>query len=727
MQNVDDPKGINISQDREDTRNELGDIVVSWTKPPTLMDMKKDLEDARQFQQVEVGKIKNWLDHYHMTGNAKPKTKEGFSKIAPKLVRKHAEWRYSALSEPFLSTDNIFTAEPVTYEDIKASEQNMLLLNHQFNKKINKNAFIDEYVRAAVDEGTVITKTSWKYKDKQVIDKLPELTYIENPSFAQVISEALEVQATNPAQYEQEIPYDIKQAVIKSQEFGVPVEAVRTGNTVEVPRTVIIANHPELEICNAENFYIDPTCNGDIDKANFATHSFESNKATLQLQPNRYFNLNNINSDSNSVLGEPDHAVSGGSADFNFKDEARKKFVVYEYWAFIDVEGDGVLVPIVAAWVGNTIVRMELNPFPDEKLPFDITQYMPVRKSVYGEPDGELLMDNQAVIGAVTRGMIDVMARGANGQVGTANGWLDAVNKKKFKEGSDYEYNPTMNPLEGIYMHKYDDIPSSAQYMMELQNNEAQSMTGIVAFGSGGLSGNALGDTATGVRGTLDAASKRELGILRRLAAGIVRIGIKITSMNGEFVSEVETIRVTNTQFVPVRKDELRGDFDIKLSVSTAEEDNAKAEEISFQLQTMGPNLDFNITKQLMAKQFALRKMPDLAKQILDYEPEPDPLEVAIKEAELEKLKAHTAYFLSQTNEKDAEALLDQTKVGTEIAKAANLEADTDLKSLEFVETEQGVTHERNIEKIQSQAEGNAALEIVKSKVTPKSTPTKGK
>jgi hypothetical protein len=37
----------------------------------------------------------------------------------------------------------------------------------------------------------------------------------------------------------------------------------------------------------------------------------------------------------------------------------------------------------------------------DKKLPFISVQYLPTRKSIYGEPDGALLEDNQKIIGAV--------------------------------------------------------------------------------------------------------------------------------------------------------------------------------------------------------------------------------------------------------------------------------------------------------------------------------------
>ncbi|MFP3693873.1 hypothetical protein, partial [Burkholderia sp. SIMBA_048] len=75
---------------------------------------------------------------------------------------------------------------------------------------------------------------------------------------------------------------------------------------------------------------------------------------------------------------------------------------------------------IVATWIGDTLIRMEKNPFPDQKLPFIIIPYLPVKREAFGEPDAELLEDNQKILGAVTRGMIDLLGRSANGQQGFA-------------------------------------------------------------------------------------------------------------------------------------------------------------------------------------------------------------------------------------------------------------------------------------------------------------------
>lgn len=365
-----------------------------------------------------------------------------------------------------------------------------------------------------------------------------------------------------------------------------------------------------------------------------------------------------------------------------------------------------MLVPFVAAWVGNVLIRMELNPFPDKCLPFVVVSYLPKRKSTHGEPDGALLEENQKVIGAVTRGMIDIMGKSANGQTGMQKGLLDHTNRRKFDAGQDYEFNPNVtDPRMGIFMHTYPEIPQSAQFMLQQQNQEAESLTGVKAFNEG-ISGASLGDVAAGIRGALDASSKRELGILRRLSDGVVQIGRKFIAMNAVWLSPKEIIRITNEQFVVVRRDDLAGDIDLKLSISTAEEDNNKAQQLAFMLQTMGNNMDPAMSRMILADIAKLRKMPDLAKRIESYQPQPDPMMQRKLQAEIALLEAEVAKI-------QADAVLSQAKTQTEGAKAGNLAANTDKMNLDFVEQESGVTQERNKELHGEQARSQMALKAM--------------
>lgn len=695
---------MEISEE-EHTEIDSKKSLTDWANEPTIRDLKQDFEDAASDKDTHVSKVNGWLDNLNVTGSARISTPKGRSELVPKVIRKQAEWRYAALSEPFLSTEDIFNVSPVTFEDVKAAEQNQLVLNNQFNTKIDKIGFIDEYVRTAVDEGTVVVRVGWDFEEEEVTKQEPIVEYISNPDTAPMHNQLHMMMTEDPQKFNQEIPPQLQEAHRITMESGIPTEA-RVIGFEEVTELVTTKNQPTVEIVDYRNLTIDPSCLGNLDKAKFIVFSFETSLSDLEAA-GKYTNLKEINIDNNSILGDPDH-TSKDDSSFNFNDKPRKKFVAYEYWGFWDINNTGLIKPIVATWVGDVLIRLEEIPFPDKKLPFVKVQYLPVRKSNYGEPDGALLEDNQKIVGAVTRGMIDTMGRSANGQTGTRMDALDITNKRKFERGEDYEYNSTVDPRLAFHMHTYPEIPQSAQYMLNLQNNDAEGLTGVKAFATTGLTGEALGGTATGARGVLDAASKRELGILRRLKAGIVQIGYKVISMNSAWLDEEEVIRITNDEFVTVRKDDLAGKFDLKLDISTAEEDTAKAEELSFMLQTMGNSLPFELTQQLLVAQAKLRKMPKLAKDLENYKPQPDPIAQEKAQLELELLKAQIAKEYSIVKENEAEAALD-------FARTRQTSSDADLKDLDFVEQESGTKQERDLEKQGAQARANAQLELVKA------------
>ena len=684
--------------------------LTKWANEPTVADLKQDYIDSSSDRSTHVTKVNTWLDNLQVKGSAVVKSKAGSSTLVPKLIRKQAEWRYASLSEPFLSTDDVFNVSPITYEDSQAAVQNQLIINNQFNTKLDKVKFIDEYVRTAVDEGTVIVRVGWEFREEEQEVEVESWDFqpTNDPAAIQQLQEAIQVSQNDPEGFAQQVPPEMQQAVQMTMQSGSPVMPVKVVNTET--QMVTVANHPTATVCHYKNVTLDPTCMGDVSKANFAIFSFDTSLSELE-RDGKYKNLDYINSTAESAATTADDVSLNGGSSFIFSDKARQKITAYEYWGFRDIHNDGTLYPIVATYVGDVMIRMELNPFPDKQLPFIVVQYLPVRHSIYGEPDGELLLENQKIIGAVTRGMIDVMGRSANGQMGTRKDALDVTNKRKFVNGGDYEFNSQVDPRQAFYMHTYPEIPQSASLMLQLQNNDAESLTGIKAF-TNGITGQALGSTATAVRSALDATSKRELGILRRLAEGIKQIARKFISMNAIFLSEEEVVRITNEEFVAIRRDDLAGKFDLTLTISTAEADNQKAEELSFMLQTMGNNVDSEFSRIILAEIAKLRKMPDLAKKIISYQPQPDPVQQEMQMMQLEMLKAQVQVESAKAMEAQANAQLAQAKAQKEMAMAQNLSSDTDLKNLDYVEQESGTKQERDLQKMGAQAKGNIALKV---------------
>lgn len=679
--------------------------LTDWKKEPSIQLLKGDLESAKPAHDAIMAQIREWNDLMEVKGKAKPPKVKGRSQVQPRLVRRQAEWRYAPLSEPFLSSNKLFKVTPVTFEDELAARQNELVLNYQFRTQLNKVKLVDDYVHSVVDDGTGIARIGWERKTVKIKTETPvfQLYPIENQEQADVLQQALQLQAENPREYDETMPEDIKEAVNYFNETGEATYAIQTGVTeVEVEKALV--NRPTVEMLNPNNVVIDPSCNGDLDKALYAVISFETCKADLMKNKDRYHNLDKIDWESSSPMTDPDHE-SKTPSDFQFKDALRKKVVAYEYWGFYDINDDGSLEPIVATWIGSTLIRMEKNPFPDGKLPLVVVPYMPRKRELFGEADAELLGDNQAILGATMRGMIDLLGRSANGQRGYPKGMLDTLNRRRYDDGQDYEYNPMQgNPSQAIMEHKFPELPQSAIVMTQMQNQEAESLTGVKAF-SGGVTGSAYGDVAAGIRGALDAASKREMAILRRLAKGMADIGTKICAMNAVFLSEKEVVRITNEQYVEINREDLKGNFDIEVDINTAEIDNQKSQDLSFMVQTLGNTVDQTITLSLVAKIAELKRMPDLAHELRTWQPQPDPMEEQLKQLAIQKAQLENEEL--------------QSKIALNMAKAKEAASAGDLKDLDYLEQESGTKHARDMEKQKAQSQGNQNLQITKALTTP--------
>jgi hypothetical protein len=677
--------------------------LTNWKKEPTVRMLKLDLEAAKPFRDTHVSEVQRW-DTARSGGKPVPK-RRGRSVIRPKLVRRQAEWRYSALSEPFLSSENIFEVNPRTFEDTDAAVQHTILLNWQMRTKIDLVRFVGEAVRTFVDEGTLILRPGWRREIKQVQVERPVYQYMQVMEGSQeegFLKEALALRDTDPFRYEQ-LPEELLESINYGEQNGVTAWAVPTGQTQTVTEDKIIKNEPTLDIVDYRNIYIDPSCGNDPERASFIVYSFETSKAEL-LRDKRYKGLNAVNYGNADLLSDTDHGTETPQ-DFNFSDEPRKRIIAYEYWGMYDIDGTGELVPIVATWIGDQMIRLERNPYPDKKIPFIFESYSPRKRNVYGEPDAEMLEDSQAISGALTRGMIDLMGRSANSQQGIQKGMLDVTNRRRYQSGEDYEFNPNSHPSQGIINHMYPEIPQSALTLLQMQNYDAEALSGIKAF-SGGLSGENYGKVAAGIQGLVDATSKREMDILRRMAECFKRAGAKIISMNQVFLSDKEVVRVTNNKFIEVRRDDLEGQFDLILDISTPETDERKAQDLAFILQTVGPDMDFPFRKIILSKIAKLRKMPDLEQEIKMYEPQPDPIEQARRQLEVSQLE------------------LENTKIQAQIAeiqaKTEKLNAEADSIDVDTENNISGATHAQDMERQTEQSRGNQDLAITRALTTPR-------
>ena len=616
-------------------------------KSELLNKLKSDMKAADILRLEWFNKISDYRNQTF--GRPYGNEVKGKSQIVSQDIRKQLEWMIPSLADPFLSSPDIIKCNPITWEDVPSARQNELLLNTQFCRKFPRYNFLMKSLKVLAMEGTLVVQTGWDYEDEEV-EEMVETVVIDPESGEEMIIMA-------------------KQKVTKVKK-----------------------NQPTAVVCRNEDIYIDPTCMDNMDKCQFVIHRYETDLSSLRAD-GRYKNLDQVEKyegqNRDNGYYPQDHTY------FTFEDKARKKMVMYEYWGNYDVNEDGIAEPIVCSWIGNTVVRLQSNPYPDKKPPFIVVPFNAVPFQIYGDSLASVIGDNQKVKTAIIRGVIDNMAQSNNGQVGMKKGSLDIANRKKFLQGNNFEYNGDKGDF---WQGSYNQIPGSAFDVMTLMNNEIESQTGVKSF-SGGITGNALGSSATGARGALDATATRRISLVRNIAENLIKpLMRKWMSYNAEFLEAEEIVRITNEEFIPIKRDDLTGNIDIDISISTAEDNNAKSQELSFLLQTLGNTMPFEMTQMIIAEIAKLSRMPDLEKRIRDFKQEPDPAAQQMQQAEMErlalenqKLQSEIARNNARAGEDEIDIQLKMQKAQVEAAKARKLGSEADMTDLDFLLKNDGI------------------------------------
>ena len=626
-----------------------------------LADLKADLKFA-EIKKRELDTIQNT---YRNEYNGKPYGNEvkGKSQIISRDIKRQSEWQHASIIDPFVSTSDIIKCSPITWEDRPAARQNELILNTQFCRQFDRYNFMTKALKVLDREGTLIVQTGWDYEDKE--------EEVDEPVYG----------------------------------FNFSTGAHEPVGTKKVKQTVIVRNQPTARVHRNEDVYIDPTCKDNMHECQFVIVRYESNLSMLR-QDGRYKNLDKIVVGMTEAVNSPDNYYPEDKTHFRFRDEPRKKIIVHEYWGNYDINEDGIAEPIVCVWVNDTIIRLESNPYPDQKVPFLVVPFSSVPHQMQGESNAELLSDTQKVKTAILRGIIDNMAQSTNGQKGIKKGALDVVNKRRYLAGENFEYNGA--PTD-FYDGSYNQIPQAAFNMFSLMNNEVESMTGVKSF-SGGISGNSLGGTATGARGALDATATRRLNIVRNISENLVKPLLKKWMIyNSEFLDESQVVRITNDEFVEIKRDDLAGDIDIDIQVSTSDDNTTKAQELGFMMQTMGQSMDGGMRNIIMSEIARLHKMPDLAKKIEEYQPQPDPYTEQMKQLEMAKVQAEIAERQSRANENGVDMQVKTAKAELDQAKARATHSSADMIDLDFVEKSTGQDKQHEADMVHMQH--NTALD----------------
>lgn len=711
-----------LPQTNKSPLNSQEKVKVKINKNEILKNLKADFEASKRLKSRNDSKINTWRREYN--GELYGNEKKNRSKFVYRLIKKQSEWQHAGLVDPFVSTPDIIRAKPVTWEDKEVSPKIEILLNTQFCRQFDRFNFMNKAIKVLDQEGTVVIRTGWEYKEKVIKEQIFEEQ--PNPEFVMLQEQAMAIQsnleqiapmverAKNDLAMLEQQGLSVDQAVasgvidpqvvagtqqmmaeaanLEQQLQAIQEQLQSIPQTIEVPRIIErlkpVCNRPTAMVCRNEDIFIDPTCQDNMDNCQFVIYRYETDMTTLK-RAGVYKNLDKVSHtlrDSEYVSKTRDD--EGYDSSFEFSDIARKKVVVHEYWGNYDIDGDGEAEAIVCTWVNDVIIQLRDNPFPDKQPPFIVVPFNSIPFSLYGESNAELLSDTQKIQTAIIRGLIDNMAMSNNGQKGVRNGALDEYNRVKFLNGENFEFNGTPNDF---YDGHFNEFPSSTFNMLQMLNAEAESITGVKNFYQG-MHSNSLGSTATATTAIMDSAAARRLNIVRNIAENMIKpILRKWLAYDAEFLDEETQYRITNEEFIWLKRDDLGARIDIDLAISTSEDNKATASELSFLLQTIGPSEDPNLRKMIIADICDLYKKPELAKSIREYQPQPDPLAQRLQELQIQMLEAQIENERAKGGRAEIDSRLKEAKTKTELAKAANIESNTDSTDLDYLQKFYGV------------------------------------
>ncbi len=400
---------------------------------------------------------------------------------------------------------------------------------------------------------------------------------------------------------------------------------------------------PTAELVMLNELIIDPAARS-LNDAKFVVQRTKVSISDVIANPGWYgehdvselFALTGTASSTNSEYDDNWKEGLGRDDSFNYADEARQLIDVMEYYGSLDLDGSGVLTPIIGIWAGEMLLNFQASPYPEEwnGIPFSSGVYTRDSHNIYGRGISDLVGDYQKIRTGFMRAIVDNANRANHAQVAVKKGFLDVANKRKMINGEDFE--TLGDPTTGMTFGQFNEVPSSVFNLIEMFKVEEEELSGI-SRNNAGFDGRSINNTtATAANIVQSNAERRLLQITRHMGSlledvfskwidlnkmmlrqGMVKVKPQIAQqMGGRGMNAGNGLMAMD-----VNGGMLQGNFDVAIQVGTAGQKTAQNENIMLMMQQMiplqqqmGPKVQF----ELLAKLADNLDMPGLSRDLLD-------------------------------------------------------------------------------------------------------------
>ena len=536
------------------------------TEDEILQAVKKDRDAAVTAQGHIANKLKSAYNAYHAIIDEKYNT-PGRSTIVSSDVMDTIEWMMPSLMRVFTAAQDIVVIQPVGGEDVSAAEQHQALINYQFNYKMEGFTKFYTWFKDALTYGLGVVKLTW------------ETFYEKRPfSYEEMTEEEFTALSIQPNISVEE--YDEYEKIIvdkATDEEGTKVETTVTEKMFKDVKGFLkkeTYSGPWLENIPVSSFYIEYGARS-VREANFVCHRVRRTMDYLRRMQRDgiYHNVDEVIPYAEGDDGFSEHSSFSeieGNADFSNQElvvspsEGREYKWIWECWVKLDVDGDGLLEPLLVTFTDNVLLRVEENPFDHGEPPFETIVPIIDCHRMYGISVTDLVIEFQRMKTSLYRNLFDNIAFSVNNfyLVSRSSG-TDIGALLNIKPGS-VVFTDDVNT--GVREMKPESLSQSIFTLFEYLDTGKENRTGITKYNQG-LDSSSLNKTATGVSAIMTASQQRIELVARLFAETGVKFAFrKMISLNQQFITDKVVIRLFNKPLI-VTPDQLDGSFDLMVNV----------------------------------------------------------------------------------------------------------------------------------------------------------------
>lgn len=616
-------------------------------KAKIFENLKDDYEKAKSAK-IEIDKlISDWNNLYY----GKVKNNES-KKLLMKEVAKMIEYMKPNITEPFLSTSTPIKVSRAG--NLASAVEIENYLNGVFAGELDREEFINDLVDILLREGTVWTRSGWVRETSK-----------EEQTVTMTMQEVLGMMNE---------PKRIKQ---------IDEDLFEVTNDVEI----VLKNHPNSRICRNENCFPDPTARQEKELNFFVEKRYVTyydlvkmgifSRAKLNTLKARIMSDGGGNSHDKGHLEQErddEHRATGGDVDKGSSDINRRKIQLIEYWGYYDLEDNGNRKSMVASWINefDLLLEIEETPMPSKKIPYKRAVYSSRPFSLWGNAVAFFIGESQNVKNGVVRSILDSAALANNGQKFVLRGGVDFVNFQRLKNRDRYVM---VNKPDAISDGTFNNIPSSTFNLLDMVNKESSQLVGV--DGAPAISsGNIAKDSE---QNSMSLSQQKMVSIVRSVSGLMGKNAKEWVQMAEVFLDDEQIIDLFSNDDNPEND---RTDINafrnsrntlIMLTVGTGVAKQQELQQLNMLMQqakVLGEQIPAQHLQALVARMYDLFDMTEEANQLRNYKPEPTQEEQMMQQLSMQKVMLEIAELQGKIAKTESETLKNNVTAQTSMIDA---------------------------------------------------------